>query len=195
MQKRIHLLIGLLLSFTYLQAQETFQVRTAEISISGTSSLHDWTSKTSKLTASGDLTVENGNLVDIPALTVRIPVTSIKSEKGKIMDNKTYKALQSDDHPNITFKLQDLPTIDTNANEVNLTAKGLLTIAGKTKTVQLKAKAKADGNGGFHFTGSKALKMTDFGIDPPTALLGTLKTGDDITIAYTLHLVKGSATN
>jgi hypothetical protein len=37
--------------------------------------------------------------------------------------------------------------------------------------------------------------MTDFGIGPPTALLGTLKTGDDITIAYTLHLAKGGATN
>lgn len=195
MQKRINLLIILLLALGYLQAQETYQLRTAEISISGTSSLHDWTSQTTKLTASGDLTVENGNLVDIPNLKVNIPVTTITSEKGKIMDNKTYKALLSDEHPNITFKLQEVQSIDTNGNDVNLKAKGLLTIAGKTKTIQLAVKAKADGKGGFQFTGSKALKMTDFGIDPPTALLGTLKTGDDITVAFNISLAKGDKEN
>jgi polyisoprenoid-binding protein YceI len=195
MQKRINLLVLLLLSLGYLQAQESYQLRTAEISISGTSSLHDWTSKTTKLTASGDLTVENGNLVDIPALKVSIPVTSITSEKGKIMDNKTYKALLSDEHPNITFKLQELQSIDTNGKDMTLTVRGQLTIAGTSKAVQLTAKAKADGKGGFQFSGSKALKMTDFGIDPPTALLGTLKTGDDITIAYQISLVKGENEN
>lgn len=195
MQKRIQILVLLLLGLGYLQAQEKYQLRTAEIIISGTSSLHDWTSKTDKLTASGDLTVENGTLVDIPSLKVNIPVTSITSEKGKIMDNKTYKALMSDDHPYITFKLEDLQSIDTNGTEITLTAKGQLTIAGKTKTIQLKAKAKADGKGGFQFSGSKALKMTDFGIDPPTALLGTLKTGDDITVAFKLSLAKGEKEN
>lgn len=196
MQKRINLIIFLILGLGTLQAQDTYQLRTAEISISGTSSLHDWTSKTNKLTASGDLTVENGNLVDIPSLKVTVPVTSIKSEKGKIMDNKTHKALASDEHPNISFKLLELQSIDTNGNATKLVASGLLTIAGKSKTIQLTVKAKADGNGGFQFTGSKALKMTDFGIDPPTALLGTLKTGDDITVAFNLGLIKiGEKTN
>ena len=195
MQKRINLLVLLLLSLGYLQAQESYQLRTAEISISGTSSLHDWTSKTTELTASGDLTVDNGNLVDVPALKVKIPVTSISSEKGKIMDNKTYKALLSDEYPNITFNLQELQSIDTNGNEMTLKVSGQLTIAGKAKAIQLTAKAKADGKGGFQFTGSKALKMTDFGIDPPTALLGTLKTGDDITVAYKISLAKGEKEN
>ncbi len=195
MQKRINLLILLLLGLGYLQAQGTYQLRTAEISISGTSSLHDWISKTTELTASGDLIVENGNLVDIPSLQVTIPVTTIKSEKGKIMDNKTYKALLSNEHPNITFKLEELQSIETNGSNTDLMAKGLLTIAGKTKTIQLAVKAKADGKGGFQFNGSKAFKMTDFGIDPPTALLGTLKTGDDITVAFNISLAKGDKEN
>jgi polyisoprenoid-binding protein YceI len=195
MQKRINLIILLLLSLGYLQAQEMYQLRNAEISISGTSSLHDWTSRTSELTATADLTVENGNLVDIPSLKVTIPVLSIKSEKGKIMDNKTYKALQSDDHPAITFKLQELNSMETNSEGFDLTARGQLTIAGQTRTVELVAKATTDGNGGFQFSGSKALKMTDFGIDPPTALLGTLKTGDDITVAFEFSLIKGDTAN
>jgi hypothetical protein len=34
--------------------------------------------------------------------------------------------------------------------------------------------------------GSKKVKMTDFNISPPTAMLGTLKTGDEVTISFTL---------
>ena len=195
MQKRINLLILLLLSFGYLQAQETYQLRTAEISISGTSSLHDWTSRTSELTATAVLTVENGNLIDIPSLKVTIPVLSIKSEKGKVMDNKTYKALQSDDHPTITFKLQELNSVEANGEGLDLTAMGQLTIGGNTQTIELAVKAITDDKGGFRFSGSKALKMTEFGIDPPTALLGTLKTGDDITVAFEVTLLKNDAAN
>lgn len=195
MQKQINLIIFLLLGLGYLQAQGTFQLRSAEITISGTSSLHDWTSSTSKITASGDLTVEKGVLVDIPSLQLSIPVTSIKSEKGKMMDNKTYTALLSDQYPNITFKLQAVNAIDTNGNDIKIKASGLLTIAGQAKTVQLTATAKSDGNGNFSFSGSKALKMTDFGVAPPTALLGTLKTGDDITVSFKISLATGEKAN
>lgn len=195
MQKRINILIFFLLSLGFLQAQEALQLRNAEISISGTSSLHDWTSQVEKVTAAGDISIEDGKLIDIPALKVTIPVSSIKSEKGRIMDNKTYKALLSEEHPNITFQLKDIPSIKTTGNDLQLTASGLLTIAGQSKTIQLTVKGKADGNGTFQFTGSKALKMTDFGVDPPKALLGTLKTGDDITVDFDLTLAKGEKKN
>lgn len=195
MQKRINLIIFLLLGLGLVQAQGTLQLRSVEFTISGTSSLHDWTSASTTAKVSGDLNVEKGILVDIPALQLSIPVTSIKSEKGKVMDNKTHGALLSDKYPNITFKLQAINSIDTNGNEAKIKATGLLTIAGASKTVQLTVKGLNEGNGTFRFTGSKALKMTDFGIDPPTALLGTLKTGDDITVAFNLSVATGEKEN
>lgn len=195
MQKLIYLPLLLLLGFRLVQAQESFQLRSAQITISGTSSLHDWISQTTTVTATGKLTVEKGTLVDIPTLQVSIPVTSIKSEKGKTMDGKTHKALLSDQHPNITFKLADVNSIENNGSEIKIKATGLLTIAGKAKTIQLAVKATSDGNGTYRFSGSKAMKMTDFGVDPPTALLGTLKTGDDITVAFDVKLAVNEKEN
>jgi hypothetical protein len=49
-------------------------------------------------------------------------------------------------------------------------------------------RAKVGADGGVTFTGSKKLKMTDYKIKPPTALMGTLTTGDDIEIVFTITL-------
>jgi hypothetical protein len=45
-------------------------------------------------------------------------------------------------------------------------------------------------SGVVNVKGIVPLKMTDFGVDPPTAMLGALKTGDDIKINYDFQFVK-----
>jgi hypothetical protein len=39
-------------------------------------------------------------------------------------------------------------------------------------------------NNNVTFTGKKTIKMTEFEVEPPTALLGTIKTGDEVTISF-----------
>ncbi|MEP5936390.1 MAG: YceI family protein, partial [Winogradskyella arenosi] len=60
---------------------------------------------------------------------------------------------------------------------------GKMTIAGVTKTISVDLTANLQGSNVI-LEGNKTFKMTDFGIDPPKALLGTIKTGDDITIVF-----------
>jgi hypothetical protein len=38
--------------------------------------------------------------------------------------------------------------------------------------------------GVMEFEGTQAIKMTDYSVNPPTALFGALKTGNDITITF-----------
>jgi hypothetical protein len=38
--------------------------------------------------------------------------------------------------------------------------------------------------GEWVFSGSKILKMTDFNVEPPVVLMGTLKTGNEITVTF-----------
>jgi polyisoprenoid-binding protein YceI len=61
--------------------------------------------------------------------------------------------------------------------------RGNLTISGVTKQVQLTFKATVDGTK-VTLTGETELKMTTYNVEPPTALLGTVKTGDALTIKY-----------
>jgi polyisoprenoid-binding protein YceI len=76
-----------------------------------------------------------------------------------------------------------LKSFAVEGSTVHLT--GNLTIAGVTKPVKFKSEYQVKGSD-VHFTGSYSFKMTDFGIDPPTAVMGTIKTGDEIVVRFDL---------
>lgn len=165
-------------------AQATYEITSSKLTIAGTSNLHDWESSATQVNASGDLILEGSTLKSIKALTVDIPVKGIKSEKGSIMDKKTWSALKSDSYSKITYKLTKA-TVSSNGE---IKATGSLTIAGKTNTIDMDVKGKVLSDGSLQFEGSKKLSMTDYGIDPPTALMGTMKTGNDVTISFTVKM-------
>lgn len=181
--------------FNVLSAQDVYRVQAYEVSINGTSSLHDWTSTAKQVRATAQLQLQEGQLKGIPAFKVEIPVKQIKSEKGRIMDNKTYDALKAEAYPTITFQLLRVTSLRTVGGETSIEANGRLTIAGKSKVIPVSATAKWTGAGELQLKGSKKLLMTDYGIDPPTALLGTLKTGDEIEIKYELTLALEQPSN
>ena len=61
---------------------------------------------------------------------------------------------------------------------------GDLTIAGITKIISFNLVYDQPNIGDIIFTGSKDLKMTDFQIIPPEVFMGSIKTGDEITIEF-----------
>lgn len=164
-------------------AQTSYSVRQANMSIAGTSSLHDWESQATTVTARGRINY-GSTLESIPELVVTVRVRDIKSTKGSIMDNKTYDALKADSHPTITYRLTRVKSIQPTTKGFTVNAEGQLTIAGVTKTIEMAVEGYRQSDGAIVFQGSKPLKMSNFGISPPTAMMGTLKTGDDITIRF-----------
>ena len=103
--KKIVLCSVLMLGISVLMAQNHYITKNNKSTVSGTSSLHEWTSEIREVNFSGDLTINNNVLEGIQNLTVEVPVKSIVSSKGSIMDNKTYDALKSNTDPKIIFKL------------------------------------------------------------------------------------------
>ena len=87
-------------------AQTLYKIKTNKLNIAGTSSLHDWVSDATQLEWSGQFDVQDKKIVQVKDVRVKIPVKSIKSEKGSTMDNKTYDAFKSDKNPNITYVFQ-----------------------------------------------------------------------------------------
>ncbi|MEI9934653.1 MAG: YceI family protein [Ferruginibacter sp.] len=93
--------------------------------------------------------------------------------------------MKGDKFPAITFLLTTPVTnVPSGANGYTVTAKGNLTIAGVTKAVSIPIKISEDAQQKILIEGSSPVKMTDYGIDPPTALFGMLKTANDITISF-----------
>ncbi|MEK6478258.1 YceI family protein [Catalinimonas sp. 4WD22] len=187
--KNSHYIIALTLIFVSVScatfAQSTYQIANdSKMVIQGTSSLHDWESDVTKLEGKAQLQVQDQQ-PQFQNFSLTIPVESIKSGKSA-MDKNTYEALHEDDYPNIQFTLKEIQ----NAGQGKITASGNLSIAGVTKPVTLSADYDLNNPAQISLEGSHSFKMTEFGIEPPTAVFGTIKTGDEITIAYTLQLSK-----
>lgn len=180
----ITLIVGLL---AISASGQTYELTKFDMSVSGTSTLHDWTSEVTKVYGEAEVAWSDGQLASIDKLALRIPAEGIVSTKGRIMDNKTYDALKSEEHPNIRFQLQQANVQFAQGN-YDIQATGWLTVAGERKSIRLTAKAQPIAGGALTFTGAYTLKMTDYGMEPPTALMGSIKTGDEVTINYNVTL-------
>lgn len=154
----------------------------SSVLVKGTSTLHDWESNVEKTDT--QITVNNLSDVNIETLYVTIDALSIKSGKN-IMDKLTYKALKVEEHPEIKFIFKKGKIVEQNETFIDIELNGDLTIAGVAKNVTVLTKINKNGET-IVLKGSHKLKMTDFGITPPKALLGTIKTGDEITIEFNL---------
>jgi hypothetical protein len=172
----------LFLQPNFLSAQ-AFKVKTYKMTIKGTSSLHDWESEVEKLECNASYLVDANTLIDIKNVLVKIPVQSIKSTKGNMMDNKTQDAFKYHKNPWIIFTLSS-EKIDP--NDLTAELKGTLAMAGTTKAIDLVISYKMLPNGDLQFTGSKKIKMTEFNMEPPTAMMGTIKVGDEVVIGFNL---------
>ena len=151
----------------------------SEMTVAGTSTLHDWEFNVLKLTGSANLIFSANELTDIDEMSVSLNIESLKSNKSG-MDKNAYESLRKSEFPVIKY-------IHTRTDEItgnNVISMGLLTIAGVTREVTMNVDYTGNGSQDINFNGILEIKMTDFGIDPPTALLGTIKTGDPVTIQF-----------
>jgi len=101
------------------------------------------------------------------------------------MDNKTYEAFDHEKNPAIVFTLN---TKKINVSASTLEAEGTLLMAGVTKPISLTLTYKVLPNGALQIIGSKKLTMTDFKMEPPKAMMGTIKVGNDVTVNFDLTL-------
>ncbi len=180
----------LLLLITGSAAQaDKYSSKDYKMMVSGTSTLHDWEAPASNLSAKGDITIHNSNLESIASLNVVCVAKSIKSEKES-MDEKIYDALKAEDFPNINYSLVRVNSITKKGDEWVVETTGTLSIGGTSKTVDMTVKAKINADGNIVFNGSKKITLTSFNLERPSAMLGVIKCGDDITLTFSLTMKK-----
>ncbi|APS37799.1 MULTISPECIES: YceI family protein [Salegentibacter] len=155
----------------------------SEIIVEGTSNIHDWEMKATSKQGGATITTEDGKLTGISKLQVSIPAESLESGKGG-MDKNAYKALNTDKYKNIEFKLDEVKKIEANgSNSYKVNGLATLKISGVSKQVPVEFTAKLNGNK-LEINGEESLNMTNYKIDPPTAMFGTITTGEEVTIKF-----------
>ena len=172
-------------------AQTSYESHSMDISLKGTSTLHDWEMKAATGTSEAEFTIGgDGKITSLSKLSFTLPAVNLKSGRTA-MDKNTYKALKTRANPNISFVLTSATVTAEGNNNYLLNCNGRLTIAGSTKATDLVATARYNpSDKSFTVTGVKKMKMTDYDVKPPTVMLGTIKTGNDISIAYNLKFTR-----
>jgi polyisoprenoid-binding protein YceI len=165
-------------------------VASGTVSLAGTSNVHDYTASTKSLrvtrvqfapsVAGPELWTEILKPGALEAFDVAIPAATLISDKEGL-DKNMHKALKVAEHPDITFRLRRLEPKAGGAGA--LQGVGILKVAGVEREVILDLKT-ARKESGLAVSGRVALLMTDFGITPPKAMLGMLKTDPKVTITF-----------
>ena len=175
--------VFLLVVFPNVQAQEAKVVLSeSKVVVFGTSNVHDWTVEAKAMNGTANYTVESNVLKAIPKLNFSVEVEQLKSGK-KGMDENTYKALKSKSFKTIDYALVKVNSITASGTNYTIETSGDLTIAGVTKRVNIIFTAAISGKK-MILTGKHKIDMTSFNVEPPKALMGTIKTGKDVTVDF-----------
>lgn len=182
---------------TTAAAQELTRVNAnadSKLWIDGTSNLHGWTCRAEKLDAAIDLDRLGASqlMVSPPKalkrVEVKVPVRSLKCGHGA-MDDNLYKALNADASPDVSYIMARFEAVPGDAKDsFTLKTVGTLTINGKENPLAMDVVATRLPDGTVKAVGVVPIKMTDYGIKPPTAIFGRLKTGDEVKVNFELAI-------
>ncbi|MDR5591925.1 YceI family protein [Christiangramia sp. SM2212] len=180
----LKMLGALLLLSLGLNAQSfQFDNNSSSLIVYGTSNIHDWIIDAAKSSGTITLATSDQKITGIENLEMVIRSESLKSGKSG-MDKNTYKALKTEQFKTITYKLKSVKSINQSSNgSYHVMTSGILELAGVKKNTDLKFNLELQNNK-VTINGEHELKMTDFNIEPPTAVFGSIKTGDEVKIKF-----------
>ena len=184
-------LIAIIATMLFMQSLTAQTMRidpvNSKMTFYGTSTLHDWHMWAEEYAGTAVINKDDKKVNSISSLTFVIPVKSLKSGKSA-MDKNTYNALNEDDHKEIKYVLTSVQSINPSKDGKGyiITATGKLTISGTTLTETFKVYSLVLPDGSVKFIGEVSFPMSKYGVDPPTAVMGTIKTGDDLTFKFSV---------
>lgn len=181
------LLVIIWLYVAPLAAQQTLPLDPAATSIvaGGTSTFHDWEMPLQDGRCSGSATFvfDDGSLARLTGLSVQVEAEGLQSNKNG-MNKDAYAALKTEEFPYLTFELGEVNKLEKQADGYLVDVSGELSIAGTTRTVDLQATCAVEAGRRITCTGDYTLNMTDYGVEPPKAMLGMVKAGAEVTVTY-----------
>jgi len=173
-------------------AQQQFLLKIqdgSQIKIHGSSNVHEFT-LTQTATAfperlihvtqgstSGNIMVNNGT-ISIPVRQFTTPV--------KLIQFAFYKMMMADQHPNLLIRLKQLDELQPYKGKIRSTAQVDVTIAGVTRSYTIPVESKKV-NESVEITGNKRMSIRDFGIIPPSPMMGMVRVSEWVDIQMNLN--------
>lgn len=121
----------------------------------------------------------------VRTVAVVVPASELECGNGT-MNEHMWKALKAKEHPTIAFRVSQYD-VARGGEGVRGTLTGTLTLGGVQKTLSIPAQAR-DEQGALRVTGSTDVRMKEFGLKPPTLMMGTMKVDETVTVHFDLLL-------
>ena len=187
------LLVAIFAAISVVSRGATYELAKTgtEVKITGTSSVHDWEMIVNVSKVGMQVTLDGSSLKSIENVTFSCKATDIKSDNN-LMDKKTYEALKADAFPEIKFTSASTSDLIIEGKKFKGSLKGKLNVAGQVRDVIIPFTGTINENNTLTVTAALDISMSTYNITPPTAMLGALKTGDKVTVAFSLQFIQKS---
>lgn len=166
--------------------------------LEGSSNVRDWRCDATSLDASIDLDDDShdgmSSVERVRGVQVRVPAYALTCGRSQ-MDNIMYKALRADDEPECRQIVGrfDVVTREPGDPEHSLVMQGTLRVAGRERVVRVPVEVQQLRDGSLRAQGALPILMTDYGITPPRALFGVLRTDNRLVVKFDLVVDRASA--
>jgi polyisoprenoid-binding protein YceI len=160
------------------------------LSVKGTSTVQAYECVAPQINASVSAASAINTVADLQSMeTVRLTIPVAAMDCGnRTMDGHMRNALKADASPNIQFVL-DSHTVRANGDAAGtVQMRGRLTVAGQTKPIQMTANLTRQADGTVRVRGSHGFDMTEFGVQPPRLMMGTMRVHDPVVVEFDLAL-------
>lgn len=122
----------------------------------------------------------------VSSVAVVVPVERLDCRNGT-MNEHMRKALRLNEFSTIAFRASAYELARV-ADSVAVTLTGTLTLGGVEKPITVRALAKPGPNGTLLVSGTRDVRMSEFGLRAPTLMLGTMRVDDRVTVGFDIAL-------
>lgn len=172
----------------------------SSMSITGNSTLHAWNVDAKKYSVRFQIpeswfeTDKNWSGQDVEELVVNVSVEHLDGGKNK-MNRDLREVLKFEDYPEILFRWDDIHFVGNTETSRKAEISGRLTIAGVESRISFQSNLYLNEWSQIVTEGNVSINMKDYGLEPPKALFGLIKTDENITIVYELYFGTGEEGN
>jgi hypothetical protein len=107
------------------------------------------------------------------------------------MEADMRRALKAESHPSVEFTFRGMRggiQHDLDSGLYHAVIAGDLSLAGQTRSIDVQVSARRMSPASFRVRALLPLRMTDFGVTPPTALFGAVRARDALRVSFDLTL-------
>jgi len=193
--KKLFFFFLFLTSWYVLHAQgvrSMFILTSAKVDINGTTNVNKFNCSLHESNLSDTLYLAGeweGNTIVLDGLDLKLTVN--KFDCGiKLMTNDFRKIMMSETYPDILLKINRLVVTSEMKRDstYSVSTEALFSIAKATRREDIKNGALRNLHDKQVISGSHHVKMTSFGLTPPTKFFGTVKVADELSLEFELVL-------